>query len=199
MNDVLEVLFRILPVVIAVLWILRRIGRRVPGRSNRSAASRQTDGTGREPDRPTGIRSRRVREERERQADQQKSERKKTLEKVLARVAELTEGMPIEKRIPGEDELYNRMDHSWPGSPAPRQPGGAAGRTSSGDSHSLLVDLDEEEEKEVAAPRPPGRTAATPLERLSGLPPLAQGILWAEILGSPVGQKGPEEEFRRED
>ena len=193
MDEVLDVLFSILPVVIAVLWILRRIGRRSGGRGSRPAAAKQAESA--EPSRPAGIRSQRLRDERSSGADRTKTERKSALEKVLARVAELAEGSSDTGRPPGEDELYDRMDHPWPGSRESRPPQASGSRSAAPESVSLLVDLDEDTEAEVVAAGPVIRKAGGPLQRISGLPPLARGILWSEILGKPVGQRRPDDDF----
>ncbi len=200
MGDVLDSLFSVLPVVLVIIWVLRRFARKSGGSRKNSSEEQAPQTTGRTVPGGPGIRSRRLQEERSSASDAEKTQRKKTLEKVLARVSTLTEAIRDDGsgRTPGEDELYDRMDHPWPGSRPARTetPAPAAGEE---ESHSVLVDMEDESGRRdtgsAAAPEAASPSGNT-LESLAKLPPLVQGILWSEILGPPVGMRNPEETDR---
>ncbi len=180
MGDVLDTLFSILPVAIGIIWILKRFGRR----AGSGEQQKKTSAVNSVEETPSvGVRSKRLRDEREAQeaAAARKRERQTKLEQVLARVSEYTRGT---------GETQSTTDSPWPGSQVQEPP--PAPETSI--DHSVLVDLDAAEESKPVSVIADDSSSPGPLERISRLPPAAQGIIWSELLGKPLALRRREED-----
>jgi hypothetical protein len=169
--DAIDTLFSILPFAFALIWILSRVGR---ARKNSGDSARK----------PSGGNS------TEQAASRQAPEKAPASGSVAEWVAEKAKRVrdaaaeaPIRKTAPrGEEELYARLEKRRVEAAGPRI---AASAGSEGATKRMVSD--------AVSPYRTDREASgpSPLARIATLPPLAQGVLWSEILGEPPALKGP--------
>lgn len=184
MDGVLDTLFSILPIALAVIWILRRVSRK-SGKSDKSGAAGTSEAKA-APQQQRPVTSAPFPGSPE---AREKTRRNTTLDNVLARVADYAEGLQEQTPIPrGEDAQYESIERHRARvpqqSPEPEV-----------ESTRQLVVGDGEGER-FAVSRSRDSAGPSSLERVSKLPPLAQGVLWSVILDKPVGMKDPSEGWR---
>ena len=188
MPDVFDNLFSVLPIVLVIVWILRRVSRKA--RKNNDSTNEAASG-----DHPgAGVRSRRMNPkmnpaESYSQVGSGSSEqpgRETRLKGVLARVAEFTESIqekpsvssepfPGGNNFPGSNNVVRQVENT----------------------RSLVVgDRLDVEKDEAMVSFKEQEAGLGSLERISKLSPLAQGMLWSTILDKPVGMKDPSEGSR---
>jgi len=173
-GDVLDSLFSVLPVVLLILWFLRRFSgsrRRSGGAATakrsaerKTSASDSASGGAAESERPT---------------------RSKAPRGTFARAAQefrdaLAGETTVPSAVPGEDELYDRMDHrrveAAANSPVPPRP---AVRD---DRHSIM-----EPRPKVTKDKPVASNSA--VDRINRLSPVARGLVWSFVFSEPPSLK----------
>ena len=181
MNDVLDSLFSILPIVLVILWVLRRSTRKVV--KKQEAAGKKAEGKKRpQPQQQTSAMKTKTSEEL---SPESSKGVQGAVGSVLSRISKIVQSAQ-ESATPapgGEEELYDRMESrkiEVPRAAVPT-PKEATERVVAGAAPAGVSSVDS------------GYDAAVPgsLERISRLSPLAQGIIWSVILDEPVGVKEP--------
>ena len=161
MGDVLESLFRIIPVVIAILWVMRRVSRKKSGQAKTSAkTSAKTVG---------------------RQAESKISERIHRLEEKATKAARTAKegflGEPVPPPL-GEETLYEKKIKQRVSTGPP--PAVIQGKR-------IVKNLSRQETEGIYA----DTDSSNSLERIKELSPLAQGMVWSFILDEPPALKEP--------
>lgn len=176
MGGIFDSLFSVLPIVLAILWLIRR--------TTKSTGKRQQTKKPERDDNPTvrGIRSRSASIVGGRPQSAEKAERKFGAIAIKGIKSFLGESvsMPKEGSSRGEEALYDKIEDRKIERPKP-----AAAKTEAQvGTHRTLMNKTESDDASLYNQR-----SETSLERISKLSPLAQGILWSFILEEPPGMK----------
>lgn len=164
MGDVLDNLFSIIPIVLAILWVMRR-------------ASRKNSG-GKAAKKPAGSSSDPAAKPKHEGLSQRLRNLEKRATKAVLNVRDDFAGQSAGEMSSGEEEQYESLETP----PPPRRPVQAENIV-----ERLVEDRSaEDEEKKYSGPE-----ISNSFERFSKLPPLAQGIVWSIILDEPPALKEP--------
>ena len=175
--NVLDSLFSILPIVIAVIWVLGRIGRTRKNSQDQAGKGPKGGAAAKAP----AVLSRRTQPRRTGGVPAPENLAKWIAEKARE-VREAQEASERSGVPPGEDELYARLDN----------------RRIEPSEHRSAVPAPvetEEPHRVVDDAASPGTAARVPessvLDRIADMPPLARGVLWSVILDEPPALKEP--------
>ena len=164
MGDVLESLFKIIPIVIAILWVMRRVSRKKSGQAKtpvKPSADREAVTTGK-------------------QAESKISEGIRRLEKKATRAIRVaSEGFSGESVPPPpvEKTHYEKVEKRRVSTGPP--PAAVQGKR-------IVENLSLQQTEGIYTD-----DVSNPLERIKSLPPLAQGMIWSFILDEPPALKEP--------
>lgn len=178
MSDVIDNLFSVIPIVLAILWVMRRVSRKKTGEKT-SKPGRPAG-----PVPPAGQENGRSGLSKRLQSIEEKASR------TVRGIRDDILGTVPENKSPGEDDLYQKMetrrvepaDRTGPGE-KPHRPSPAA---------APIARLVEKRDDKADEPGYAGTEKSNSFDRFRKLSPLAQGIVWSIILDKPPALKEPE-------
>jgi hypothetical protein len=192
-DDVLDKLFSVLPVVLVILWVMRRMGagarksaaRKTAGKKTAPRPEAEGPKAGRSAAPPAGL-------TQARRSPEAKPAPPRTVDMrfLKNRIRDLEDRL-AEQRVqpyrgePGEDDLYDKIEGKR--IPAAVPPPQQTQDTDSGETQRT-VEGPPSVFYETGSPGGAGL-----LERLDSLSPLARGMVWSFILERPPSLKSPAE------
>ena len=171
MRDILDNLFGVLPIVLAVLWILRRVSTR-RSREQKPEASA-----------PDALRAWSSSAEQESGPESSPRRLAAKIEKASRNVLggmsrEVLLGEPAPRPV-GEEELYDRIQERRIAVPPP-----VKGAREVKTTHRIIDPSPKNSPPTIRS------KAILSLDRIDNLPPIARGMVWSIILDEPPGVKG---------
>lgn len=172
MGDVLDNLFSIIPIVLAILWVMRRASRKkTGGKAAQTQSGSSSESSARPKPEPSRL-SQRLHNLEKRAT--------KAVRNVRDDIIGESTGERTRENPPGEEELYEQLESRRV--IVPQRPA---------QSENTVERLVEDRSKADEEKKYSGPEISNSFDRFRELPPLAQGMVWSIILDEPPALKEP--------